>query len=96
MIPFRVVGKKGVEDELHMLDYKGHDPVNYIRIIHFTNGRCAVGVLEYADFETVLLAEDKTYESCRTAFSAIGARFDAYFAEKRLRDYEEKRRLDKN
>lgn len=76
---FKVVGKKAVEDELSTWEYKGHEPLDQLQLLRFTNGRYALGVLDYEDLETVLLAEDKTYETCRGAFSAMGARFDAFF-----------------
>lgn len=79
---FKVVGKDGVEDELELWEYKGHEPIEQLKIIRFENGRCVVGVLDYGDLETVLLAENKTYESFQGAFAAIGARFDAAFGEK--------------
>jgi hypothetical protein len=79
----KVIGKAGVEAELNTWELKGHEPIEQLKIIRFKNGRCAVGVLDYGDLETVLLAEDKTYASCRTAFAAIGARFDAVFDKQR-------------
>jgi hypothetical protein len=79
---FRVVGKEAVEAELQAWEYKGHEPIEQLKILNFENGRCAIGVLDYEDLETALLAEDKTYASYQAAFTAIGARFDAAFKKK--------------
>ena len=65
---FKVVGKEAVEAELSTWEYKGHEPIDKLQLLSFTNGRYALGVLDYEDLETVLLAEDKTYETCRGLF----------------------------
>ena len=77
MKPLSVVGKDAVTAELSLWEYKGHEPEEKLCLIRFKNGRVALGVLSYENLETVLLAEDKTYENCQQAFTAMGARFDA-------------------
>lgn len=79
----KVVGNEAISDEISTWEYKGHEPIDCLVLLQYKNGGFNVGVLEYEDpADGVLIAEDKIYKTCKAAFTAIGARFDAAFKNK--------------
>lgn len=64
--------------ELGTWEYKGHTPLDAVRVLTADDGGVIVGILDYVDMETVLIPEHmyKSYKTHSHAFAALGALFD--------------------